>query len=235
MKFNFEAIADGKELAVSQAPNTNQPTLESVSLALKESYSARLDSLLSIAQAHEVKDDESEKKAIEMAGQAKTLLNSLDAERRESIKEPDAFVRGVNKLCKVFKDKIATIQSDLKKKVGDFQWRKELDRRKREKEAREAAEKLQKQVEKEAKEAGVEAPVVAPAPVEKKETVTRTDSGASAHIRTAWKMTEITDFSAVPDKYKMLDERAVKIAIQGGATNIPGLKIEEVATTVLRA
>ena len=110
-----------------------------------------------------------------------------------------------------------------------------MERRKREKAAEEAAAKLQKQVEKEAKKAGVEAPTIVPAPVEKKETVTRTDSGASAHIRTEWKCTAVEDFAKVPDQYKILHDPTVNAAIKSGVHNIPGLKIEEVPITVLRA
>lgn len=234
---DFASVTENREPKPEpQVLATYQPLdLEAVQMGLKAAYDDEINRLVDVADALQVLDEDSEKVAIEMAGQAKTFLKRLEEERKRNIADPDTFVRGVNKLCKTFKDKIASIESGLKKKVGDFQWKKELDRRKREKAAQEAAIKLQQQVEKEAKKAGVEAPVITPAPVEKKETVTRTDSGASAHIRTEWKCTEVLDFAKVPDDYKMLNEQKVKAAIKSGVHNIPGLKIEETATTVLRA
>jgi hypothetical protein len=241
MIFDFSAVASGKKpkhmpkLEEKEIVAVPAMDLEAIKNGLKAAYDDEIDTLMLASQAHEIIDEASERTAIEMAGQAKIFLKRMDDERKKIIQEPDNFVRGVNKVVKVFRDKISAIETELKKKVGDFQWKKELEHRKREKAAQEAARKLQEQVEKEAKEAGVEAPVIVPAPVEKKETVTRTDTGASAHIRTEWKLTEVLDFSKVPDDYKVLNDKQVNAAIKAGIRNIEGLKIEEVPITVLRA
>ena len=234
---DFASVTENREpKPAPQVVATYQPLdLEAVQMGLRAAYDDGINRLVDMANAHEVTDEDSEKTAIEMAGQAKTFLKRLEEERKRNIAEPDTFVRGVNKLCKGFKDKIASIESGLKQKVGQFQWKKELDWRKREREAAEAAEKLEKQVEAEAKKAGVEAPIMPPAPVEKKETVTRTESGASAHIRTEWKCTKVLDFAKVPDQYKILHDPTVNAAIKSGVRKIPGLQIEEVPVTVLRA
>lgn len=209
--------------------------LEVVKTALKVAYSQQISDMAEQAKAFDVSDDETEKGAIVMAGQAKKLLKAMDDKRKQIIAEPDEFVRGVNGIAKMFRDQLAEIETGLKKKVSDYGWKKELERRAEGKRLKEEAEALQKKIDAEAKKAGVEAPPPPPAPVIKKETVTRTESGSSAHLRTEWKMTGIVDFKAVPDEYKELNTKAVNAAIKAGTRNIPGLKIEEVPTTVLRA
>lgn len=224
---DFAAIARNEEVTTQD--------VESTKLALKQAYGVKIKGIVDEAEAHQVTDIDSEKQAVEMAGQASTLLKALEKQRKDVIGDADTFVRDVNKFCKGFKDSIELAVRTLKKKIGDFQWKKELERRKQEEVARKAAEKLKKQVEKEAKKAGVEPPPIdVVAPVIKKETVTRSESGATAHIRTEWKMTEIVDFAKVPNQYKELNTKAINAAIKSGIRNIAGLKIEEVASTVLR-
>lgn len=232
---DFASVALGREPEPEQALVVVQPMdLESVKQSLKATYDDQINNLVALAESHEVTDEGTEKKAIEIAGQAKTFLKRMDEERKRIIQEPGEFVSGVNKLVKVFKDRVLIIESGLKKKVGDFQWKKELDRRKREKEALEAARKLQEQVKEEAKAAGVEAPVVIPAPVEKKETVTRADSGASAHIRMQWTY-KIINESKIPREYLIPNERKIKASINAGTRNIDGLEIFEEPVTVLKS
>lgn len=235
---DFEAVANGKnpERRKETAVVPVKPMdLEAVRTGLKAAYDADIDKLMVIAEAHEVTDDESEKAAIEMVAQAKRLEKALDTKRKGVIEKPDGFVRGINGLCRGFRDRLITIEKGLKPKIGNHQYKKEIERRKREKAAEAAAEKLRKQAAKDAKKAGVEAPPIDIVPVvEKKETVTRTDSGASAHIRMSWKMTTVEDFTKVPDEYKELNMKQINAAIKAGIRNIPGLKIEEVADTVMR-
>lgn len=230
---DFEAIAEDRkpteELLVAVPMD-----IETVKIGLKAAYDAEINQLLAIADAQEITNEDSEKKAIEIAAQAKMFLKRMDEERKKIISAPDAFVRGVNKLVKVFKDKIGPVEISLKKKITDFQWKIELKRREAERKAQEEYAKLQKKIEAEAKKKKVEAPPPPPPPVIKRETVTRAESGASSHIRTEWKMTEIEDFSKVPDDYKTLDTKKVNATIKAGIYTIPGLKIEEVPTTVLR-
>jgi hypothetical protein len=233
----FETVAEGKEVEQGGVLTIAQPMdLETVRVSLKAAYEDVIDSLLVLADEHQVTDEESEKRAVEMAGQAKTFFKRMEEERKRIIQEPGEFVAGVNKICKPWKESIDKIVKNLKGKVASFQWKKELARRERERKAREEHEKLQRKIAAEAKKKKVEAPAPPPAPpVEKKQTVTRTESGATAHIRTEWKMVETVNFAEVPDEYKALNMKQVNAAIKAGIHNIPGLKIEEVATPVLRA
>ena len=126
------------------------------------------------------------------------------------------------------------LEKGQKRKIGAFQWKKELERRKEEKRLREEAEKQEELAKQEAEEAGVEAPPMqAPEPVVKKQTVTRTESGTSAHMRTRWTF-KVLDFNKVPRAYLVLDEKKVRAAIQAGIHNIDGLEVFEEPVTVLR-
>lgn len=234
---DFEAAAEGRQPEAEPLPVVAAPMdLETIRVDLKAVYDDQINKMVDVAEDHQVTDQASEVKAVEMAGSVKSWLKRLDEERRNIISEPDGFTRGVNGLCRTFKARLSEIEGGLKKKIGDFQWKKEIERRKRERLAREEQEKLQRKIAAEAKKAKVDPPPPPPPPpVEKKETVTRTESGASAHIRTEWKMTEIIDFAKVPDEYKALDAKQVNAAIKAGVRNIPGLTIKEIPITVLRA
>lgn len=235
MAMNFEAIAQGREPEESTPPATVPMDLETVKVGLVAAYSDELDGLVSRAAAHEVNNDADEVTAIEMAGQAKTWKKKMDEERKNIIKEPDAFVRGVNALCLTFKTQFVEIEQGLKQKVSSFGWKKELGRRKQIRAEEAERARLQKKIEAEAKKAKVDAPPPPPKVVVKKQTVVRTTSGASSHLRTEWKMTEIVDFAEVPDEYKAINAKQVTAAIRAGVRQISGLTIEEVPITILKA
>ena len=59
----------------------------------------------------------------------------------------------------------------------------------------------------------------------KKKAPVRTESGSSS-VRYEKKI-EVTDFAALPDIYKMINERKLDQAIKGGIRNIPGTEIVE--------
>lgn len=223
------SVKEGKELTI-----TSHDICE-VKEAFKTKYLGRITCLKEEALSQAVTCDSEEKDAVEKVGQVKKLLRDIEKGRKDAIKEQDEFVRGVNSFCKTFKDSLGEIERIKKTKISDYGWQKELERRKKEKEAQEEARKLQGKIDAEAEKIGVEPPQIeAPAPVIKKENVVRTESGTSAHLRTEWKMTEIIDFSLVPDEYKELNESKARAAIKAGIREIPGLKIEECAVSVIR-
>ena len=172
------------------------------------------------------------------AAEAKSLADRLDSERKEHIKEPDTFVRGLNAFVKSFRDVLTNPKNKsglveiAKTKIGQYQYQKELERRKKEEAARKAQEKLQAEMNKEAKKAGVEAPELPPVVLPEKQEAIRTGSG-SAHMQTEW-VHELTDITKVPAEYLMVDDRKVKAAIKAGIRNISGLEIKEVPKVSLR-
>lgn len=224
------SVEEGKGIAITSHD------IGEVKKAFKAKYFSKISDLKEEALSQTVTCDSEEKDAVEKVGQVKSLLKAIEKKRKDAIREQDEFVRGVNSFCKTFKDSLGEIEGILKTKISDYGWQKELERRKKEKEAQEEARKLQEKIDAEAEKIGVDPPKIgAPAPVIKKRKIVRTESGTSAHLRTEWKMTEIIDFSLVPDEYKILDEKKVKSSIGAGIREIPGLKIEECAISVIRS
>lgn len=211
---------------------------------LKQQFNPQIDLLRTLSQTITVTDEESEKKAVEASADIKRFLKDFDERRKKIIEIPDAFVREINKFCKMVRDTVEPLGKAIERKRTDYAWQKELDRRRKEKEAQEAAAKLQEKINAEAKKEGIEAPEIPVIPVEKPKTVVRTESGATSHIRTDWKVTEILDYTKVPMEYKTFDihdekEKAMFMAkvnrfVKAGIRNIDGLKIEEVPTNVTR-
>jgi len=215
------------------APVVIGQNLIAVKKSITEKYMPLIESLKNKATEQEVEDDSQEKEAITKIGQVKTLVSDLELHRKEVILKEDRFVRGINKSIKPFRDELNEIETILKSKTSDYGWKKELERRKKEEAERKAAAELQGKINKEAEKAKV-IPPPAPTPVLPAKPVVRTESGTSSHLRMEWKMTEMVDFAIVPDEYKILDERKVKMSIRAGVRNIEGLKIEEVPTTIIR-
>jgi seryl-tRNA synthetase len=69
------------------------------------------------------------------------------------IAEPQDFIRGVNAICKAITDGLDKAESTAKVKIGQYQARVEMERRERERKAREEAEALQRKLDAEVAEA----------------------------------------------------------------------------------
>jgi hypothetical protein len=129
---------------------------------------------------------------------------------------------------------LAHVEERLKIKLRQYGDMLEQQRRAREAEERRQRAELQKRLDEEAKAAGTEpvqvtAPVQPPAP---EQTVARTAEG-SAHVRKVWKF-EIVDPGLVPEAYRVVDEGKVRQAVSAGVREIPGVRIFEESTTVIR-
>jgi hypothetical protein len=196
-------------------------------------YRATIEGMLEIAQNYRVSDQKSNADAVAKISDAKKLTKTLESERKRVIKEPYNFVSKVNSFVKQFTEPLKEIERILKSKVGQYQHRIELERRESEKKAREEAAKLQADLDKEAKAKGVEPVKVAPVAVAPLDTVTRTDDGASGHIRKEW-VGEIENPSQVPREFCSPDQKLIREAVKAGKREIPGVKIYEKIITVVR-
>jgi hypothetical protein len=195
-------------------------------------YSDQIDQMVQLAQNHAVTDEDTEKAAVSMGVQAKKLKGTIESKRKEVVKNPNEFVKSVNSFCKGFTDRLGSIETGLKGKISDYQYRIELERRKAEEEARKAQMELQRQMDEEAKKAGVEAPKLPDPVIPEKSKSTRTEDG-SASQRKEWTF-EIEDEAKVPREYLVLDTQKVRTAVRMGVREIPGIKIYERTTTVFR-
>jgi len=224
--------------ALNETPDPRGPSLPALPdmAAVKKRfapYRAEIERMKAAAQAHEVADEDGAKNAVAMAGEAKRLVKEIEARRKEIVDGPNRFVKAVNGFCKDFTGPLRDAEDLLKRKIGQYRYKVELERRKQEEAIRKANEELQKKLEAEAEAAGVEAPKVTPMPVPRRETVTRAETGAAAHIRKVWKA-EITDSALVPREYCEPSMKLIDRAVRMGVREIPGVRIFEDVSTVLR-
>lgn len=195
-------------------------------------YTAEIETMQAKASAVAIESDEDNTLAIEMGLQAKKLNAAIEKARKAFVADPNEYVRGINALAKSFTEKLLTIETGLKRKIGAYQQRKELERRKAEEEARRQAEELQAKLDAEAKAANVE-PVKIEAPaVPKASGPVRTAEGTS-YQHTEWRF-EIQDDAAIPREYLMPCESRIRQAVKDGVRNIPGVNIFEHTETRFR-
>jgi len=255
------------------------PAVKVMSLeAVKPSFLAhiaRVEKMVQDAALIEIRDDESNRMAVSMGGEAKKLAKLLDAKAKEVTAEASDYVKAVNGFVKMFTERLVSnskksnadcIEAVLKQKIEDYQHKIELERRKQEEAARKAKDELQAKLNAEAAEANrkareeaarkaeedarknaasqaeidaakkaaeeeaakhaIEAPTIPDPVFQKTDTVTRTETGASAFSRKPWKY-EIENLAEVPDEYteRVINHQAVKDAIKQGVREIKGIRI----------
>lgn len=223
------AIDFTKALKPSQAP---VPTVAVIKTELAR-YDLEIDRMAVEASALEVRDDQTVGLAVELAAGAKKLAKALEDRRKAVIADPDDFVRSVNRLVKAYRDRLDRIEADCKRAIGGYQARVEMERRKAEEMARKAAAEAQARIDAEAKAhhvepVRIEAPIVPQSP-----TVTRTEAG-TGYTKKA-RAFEIEAPASVPREYCEPSERLIRSAVQSGIREIPGVKIYEKDTVVIRS
>ncbi len=235
--FNAALKKEPKEQAPSGQPGFTVMMSAFDLQPVKDRFAAvsdKIDGMVKASAAHEVKGDESEKKGIEMAGQAKSLYNNIEKQRKEWVEPHNKFVKAVNNLCKVYQEPLKEIESHQKRLGGNYQMQLEMKRREVEKKAQDEARKLQEKVNAEAKEKKID-PIEVPLPVAREpEKTKRTEEGSMTYI-SKWVPT-IVDTAAMPDEYIIRAPNMKKIneAIKAGVRDIPGVQIDEVKEARLR-
>ena len=180
----------------------------------------------------EVKTDVAAATITEMISQSAGLIKMLEKKRKDTIYDSDQFVRAVNRFVKIYRDQVDAIVRTGKKKLGAYQYQKELQRREAEKKAQDEVDRIQEEMDAKAKKAGVE-PVKMPTIVApRKADPVRTESG-SASTRMVWKW-KIDDAKQVPRNYLMVDFKAVEQALKAGIREIRGISIFEEADVRIR-
>jgi len=209
------------------------PSLD-ITKAVFARYEAEIKFMQAKAGELRVESDASVKDAINLAGQAKKIVNAIEKQRKEVIAAPSDYVKAINSFCKLFTEPLAQVENGLKLKISQYEAKRELERREAEERARREAEALQRKINEEAQKLGVEAPQVPELVMPKAETVTRTESGVSSFQKKIWDF-ELIDIKLVPREYLTLDALSVRNALRMGIREIPGLRIFEKTTTVLKS
>jgi len=187
------------------------------------------------AQITTIENDETLSKASELAGRAKKLYDVIEKERKDIVESPNKWVSSINNFTKSFTTPLRSIfstESDLNRKITQYNSHKELERRKQEEAARKETEALQKKLNEDAKKIGVEAPIVPEMVMPKAETVVRTDSGSSFQ-RKDW-VFEMEDENLLPRDCLMRNDQAIRAKIKAGIRTIPGVRIFEKSSTTFR-
>jgi len=197
-------------------------------------YSMWVQDMVDDASAHQVIDDASNSKAVQMSLQAKKLSKKIKDKGAEKTKEHRAFVTSVRNLVRMYTDMLNSIEADLKKKIREYSSVKEIERREAEKRAQAEAARLQERINAEAKEKGIEPVQVPEVALPEKQQPVRTEEG-SASVRKRWTWDhENYEFEKVPDGYKILDQPTINKAIKAGIRSIPGITIYEDKDVILR-
>lgn len=233
-RFNFAEI-DPQPQEVFEILPASRDTLDlEAAKRAFEPYRLKIADMRQYADHLEVTSDTNEKEAVDYAARAKRLTNALEDERKRVISDPDKFVRSINAFVRTFRQPLDEVVNTLRSKIGSFAYQKELERRKIQKAMEEEAARLQEKLKAEAAQAGIEPPPVMPVPAPRPDSITRTESGASASIRTAW-TAEITDPDQVPREYCSPDEKKIAASVKSGIRAISGCRIFEKPITVLRS
>jgi hypothetical protein len=225
-------------------------------LVLKKMYLPEIERMKAQAFAHIVKDEQTHNEAITMAGQAKKLATTIEKKRKEIIEIPGEFVKTVNNFVKVFRDSLDEIDRKLKSGIQSHMIKVQMEQREAQERARIEAAKVQRELDaraaslnaqreeqsRKSAETGqpmepIEAEVIAPvvvAPVVPVQKVFRSETGSSVHLRKDW-VWEVTDLAIVPTKYLVIDKVAVNQAVKSGIREIPGMRIYEIETAVIKS
>jgi len=224
MSIDFNAANNFDPKEDQPEPSTAITPLDAAKNQLMQ-FRAGVNAMQREATELEVSSDSGEKKCSEMIAQAKSLKKQIEAQQDMLIAEPQKFVKSVQQFTLPFRKDLESIEGHLKRKLGDYAYKKEMERRKAEAAAQKAAEAAQKKINAEAKKAGIE-PVQVPAPMIPREAEpVRTETGTTSFVPT-WSY-RIKDITKIPPKYLLVDDQEVRHAIKAGVREIPGLEIYE--------
>jgi len=185
-----------------------------------------------------IKDNETNKLAVEMGLQAKKLAVRLEKIRKDFVEPHNLYLKEINNFFHEVADPLTAIVHDLGRKTASYRQLLENERLKQEAAEAKARKDLQDKLDKEAAEATkkgegfkavtILAPVTAPVP-----TVTRTEEG-SASQRKKW-VCKIVDPTKIPFEYCRPDQRLLDESVRNGVRAIPGCEIYQEFITQFRA
>ncbi|MFN3327783.1 MAG: hypothetical protein ACK40U_02865, partial [Fervidobacterium pennivorans] len=197
--------------------------LMDVGLKLIASAKVQIDALAKACQTLTVVDDYSLEKGKELAKEAKRIENFIEEKRKEATKPLLERKKQIDDFAKMLTANLNNAVKSLRQQIQKYEEEKERRRieelRRLEEERRRKEEELlqaQKQNDVSQFEKIQE--------LQQFEQKVSQLSEKSSSLRMVWTF-EVVDINAVPREYLVLDETAVRRAIQAGIREIPGLKI----------
>jgi hypothetical protein len=115
-------------------------------------YILATEKMILDASAINIQDDNSLKFAVALGGEAKKIVKAIDAKKKDVTADASEYVKSVNGFCKIFTDRLATVEATVKQKITQYQSKIELERRRQEEATRKAAAELQAKLDAEAAE-----------------------------------------------------------------------------------
>jgi hypothetical protein len=191
-------------------------------------FRSAIQGMASEVEALEISDDQAEKRAAEMTAQARVLIKQIEEKQKQIIEEPQKFVKAVQTFTLPFRKDLDEIVGKVKRKLEAYGYTKELARREAEKRAKEATEKIQKEMDERAAKAGVEPVTIITPMIPEKRGPVRTETGTTSYVP-VWDY-EIIEVAKIPARYLAADptnRAAVMESVRAGVREIPGLRIFE--------
>lgn len=194
---------------------------KAIVLAAQEQRLVQQNSNTVLAQAKllRVEDDETQTSATNLLLSIKDLLKQVKEKQDFVVRPLNEHVKRLRGMFKPTIDQLETADRELRKKVLDY---RSLVAREAERKQAKMMEKAEEQLEAGDQEAAQETAVEALA-VQGPERVMNGDAGQVTTQR-PW-VFEVEDAGAVPREYLLVDEKAIRKAVQAGARNIPGVRI----------
>jgi len=191
-----------------------------------DEYDIELSALESYAESVEIKNDLTLRQANEISAQANAFARKIQ-QHGESIYKPYySFYKRLLGITKELSERPKAIQKAIDQKILDYQAKKEIERRDRERKAEAMRQAQQAELDKMAAEKGVDRVELPDVIIPAKTGPLRSESGTLSIIK-FWDF-EIVDPDAVPRKYLKVDEAKIREAIQkGGIRHISGVRIFE--------
>lgn len=219
-------------------------------LAVFDQLKADIQLMLEPARAIRVINDDMSKVAMSAASEVKKLSKAIEEKRKDLVGPLNDEVKRINGYAKQISEPLLEIESHLKRELAA--WNEILAERRREemRKAEEAKRLAEAEAERKRKEAEEEAKLSAmfspadDASAARAEVKIQTDavkelatieSSHKAQVkeiasmkvpgaRTIWNF-EVTDASAVPMEFLMVNEKALREAVRAGVREIPGVRI----------
>ena len=221
----------GRVINVPQATTIVLPDVEVARKNLAV-YDEKITEMVEVASEIEITSDLSLKTAVDLGLKAKTLAKEINKVRDGFIAEPNNRIKSVKNLAKSFTDRLDEIEMITKKKASDFNYKKILEQREKEKKAQDAARDLQIKLDEEAKSKGVEGVQVITPTEKPPDNTVRTEAGSSYNVPKM--VCEIIDSTIVPREYCEPVMKRLNEAVKMGVREIPGCKIYETVETRYR-
>ena len=171
----------------------------------------------SLANSVVIEDSETCERALDIAGDVRTLSKQIDEDRKRAIEPSRKIVQMVNDCAKQFQDTLDMAERIIKVKLAGYQLSQEIKADEAQKTVRELSETL-----------GLDIEILAP-------NAPRTLSSAKASTSTREKLTfEILDSHLIPDEYWVVDDKLIQKHIAMGKREIPGVRLVTEKTMIIR-